>query len=43
MNIALFTDDFYPNLGGISDVLLNLYKQFDKREETLFLFNPYTK
>jgi len=43
MNIALFTDDFYPNLGGISDVLLNLYKQFDEQDETLFLFNPYTK
>ena len=43
INIVLFTDDFYPNLGGISDVLLNLYKQFDKQEETLFLFNPYTK
>ena len=43
MNILLFTDDFYPNLGGISNVLLNLYKQFEDREETLFLFNPYTK
>jgi len=43
MNIVLFTDDFYPNLGGISNVLLNLYKQFEDREETLFLFNPYTK
>ncbi len=43
MNIVLFTDDFYPNLGGISNVLLNLYKQFENREETLFLFNPYSK
>ena len=43
MNILLFTDDFYPNLGGISNVLLNLYKQFEDREETLILFNPYTK
>lgn len=43
MNIILFTDDFYPNLGGIADVLINLYKQFDKQEETLFLFNPYSK
>ena len=43
MNIVLFTDDFYPNLGGISNVLLNLYKQFEDREETLFLFNPYSK
>lgn len=43
MKIVLFTDDFYPNLGGISNVLLNLYKQFENREETLFLFNPYSK
>ena len=43
MNIALFTDDFYPNTGGIANVLMNLYKQFDDQEETLFLFNPYTK
>ena len=43
MNIVLFTDDFYPNLGGISNVLLNLYKQFDDREETLFVFNPFSK
>ena len=43
MNIVLFTDDFYPNLGGISNVLLNLYKQFDDREENLFVFNPFSK
>ena len=41
MNIVLFTDDFYPNLGGIADVLMNIYKQFEDREENLFLFNPY--
>ena len=43
INTVLFTDDFYPNLGGISDILLNLYNQFENQEENLFLFNPYTK
>lgn len=41
INIVLFTDDFYPNLGGIADTLMNIYKQFEKQDETLFLFNPY--
>lgn len=43
MNTILFTGDFYPNTGGIADVLMNIYKQFEKQGETLFLFNPYTK
>ncbi len=43
MNTVLFTDDFYPNIGGIADVLLNLYKQFQEQDETLSVFNPYIK
>ena len=43
MNIVLFTDDYSPNLGGIANVLSNIFKQFENQEENLFLFNPYTK
>ena len=43
MKFLLISDDFYPNLGGIANVLLNLYKQFEQRQEKLYLINPYTK
>ena len=41
MNILLITDDFYPNLGGVANVLWNLYKSFQNTEHRLFIFNPY--
>lgn len=43
MKILLITDDFYPNIGGIANVLLNLFKQFEQRQEELYIINPYTK
>lgn len=43
MNILLITDDFYPNLGGVSDMLTNLCKFFKLHSDRLFVFNPYFK
>lgn len=43
MNIVLITDDFYPNLGGIANVLGNLYKFFQFEEHELYIFNPFSK
>ena len=43
MNILLITDDFYPNLGGVANVLWNLYKSFQNKEHKLIIFNPYSK
>jgi len=41
MNILLITDDFYPKLGGVANVLWNLCKSFQNTEHRLFVFNPY--
>jgi len=41
MKILLVTDDFYPNLGGVSHTLMNLYKHIDNKGHTLYIFNPY--
>jgi len=43
MNIVLITDDFYPNFGGVANVLWNLYKYFQNKEHKLLIFNPYSK
>jgi len=43
MNILLITDDFYPNFGGVANVLWNLYKYFQDKEHKLLIFNPYSK
>ena len=43
MNILLITDDFYPNFGGVANVLWNLHKSFQNKEHELFIFNPYSK
>ena len=43
MNILLITDDFYPNFGGVANVLWNLYKFIQNKEHKLLIFNPYTK
>ncbi|HEC37024.1 hypothetical protein LCGC14_1341790 [marine sediment metagenome] len=43
MNILLITDDFYPNFGGVANVLWNLYKFFQNKEHKLLIFNPYSK
>jgi len=43
MNILLITDDFYPNFGGVANVLWNLYKNFQNKEHKFLVFNPYTK
>lgn len=43
MNILLITDDFYPNFGGVANVLWNLYKFLQNKEHKLLIFNPYSK
>lgn len=43
MNILLITDDFYPNFGGVANVLWNLYKSLQNKEHKLLIFNPYSK
>ena len=43
MNILLIADDFYPNFGGVANVLWNLYKYIQNKEHKLLIFNPYTK
>ena len=43
MKTVLFTSDFYPNFGGVSNVLTNIYKHFKEKEETLYVFNPFSK
>ncbi|MFW9772364.1 MAG: glycosyltransferase family 4 protein [Candidatus Thorarchaeota archaeon] len=41
MRIVLITDDFYPNLGGISHTLTYLCKFFKDKEYKLYVFNPF--
>jgi len=41
MKIVLITDDFYPKLGGISNVLFNLYNHFLNTKHKLIIFNPF--
>lgn len=43
MNILLITHEFYPQLGGVANVLTNLYYSFQGGEEKLYVINPYTK
>ncbi len=43
MDIVLITDDFYPNLGGVSHTLMNLYKMVRNKGHSLHVFNPYSK
>jgi len=43
MNILLITDEFFPYMGGISKHLTNLCRMFDKKKNTLFVFNPCYK
>lgn len=41
MKIVLLTDDFFPNIGGISSTLFNLYKFLNKKGHHTIVFNPY--
>ncbi|MHA1374799.1 MAG: glycosyltransferase family 4 protein [Promethearchaeota archaeon] len=41
MNILLITDEFYPNVGGIANVLVNLCKFFQSNEHKIHVINPY--
>lgn len=43
MRILLFTHDFYPNIGGVANVMLNLYNNFKDKPDTLFIINPFSK
>ncbi|MFX0032328.1 MAG: glycosyltransferase family 4 protein [Candidatus Hodarchaeota archaeon] len=43
MNILLITDDFYPNLGGVSQVSTNIYKSFKTSIHNLYVINPYSE
>jgi len=40
MNILLISDDFYPNYGGVSYILVNLCILFQKTNHNLYIVNP---
>ena len=42
MKILLITDDFYPNVGGIANVLTNFHKFFQKENHEIYVINPYS-
>lgn len=42
MKVLLITDDFYPNTGGIANVLTNLHKFFQKEDHEMYVINPYS-
>ncbi len=42
MKVLLITDDFYPNVGGIANVLTNLHKFFQKENHEMYVINPYS-
>jgi len=41
MKILLITDEFYPNVGGIANVLVNLCKFLQNKEHKIYVINPY--
>ena len=43
MKICLITDNFFPILGGVANVLENLYKEFLKTDHTLYVINPLSQ
>ncbi|MEJ2249426.1 MAG: glycosyltransferase family 4 protein [Candidatus Lokiarchaeota archaeon] len=43
MKIAMITFEFYPKFGGISHTSQNLCKSFKKKNEKLYIFNPFYK
>jgi len=42
MKVLLITDDFYPNVGGVANVLINLHKFFQKENHEMYVINPYS-
>ncbi len=43
MKLALITYDFYPNVGGVANVLLNIYNELSKEGHTIYVFNHFYK
>lgn len=41
MKVALIAYDFYPETGGIANVLTTLYKKIHAKSQNLYVFNPY--
>lgn len=41
MNIALITNDYYPNYGGITHTVMNLSKFIRERQHKIFIINPF--
>ncbi|MFX1258417.1 MAG: glycosyltransferase family 4 protein [Promethearchaeota archaeon] len=39
MRIALITNDFIPNIGGVTNVMINISKKLTKMGENLYVFN----
>ena len=39
MRIALITNDFIPNIGGITNVMINISKKLTKMGENVYVFN----
>ncbi|MFX0075248.1 MAG: glycosyltransferase family 4 protein [Candidatus Hermodarchaeota archaeon] len=40
MKILLVADNFYPNVGGIANVLVNLCKSLKSKEHKIYVINP---
>ena len=41
MKIAIFSDNFYPELSGIADSIISLAKELVRHENTIDFFVPY--
>ena len=42
MNVLMITDDFYPKVGGVANVLTNLHKFFQTENHEMYVINPYS-
>ena len=42
MGVVLITDDYYPKLGGIANVLFNLFKSLRNKDQEIYVFNPFS-
>ena len=43
MKVLLLSHDYYPNFGGVANVLINIHREFEKGKDTIYIFNPYSK
>lgn len=43
MKVLLLTHEFFPQLGGVANVITNLYHHFQSTDEELIVLNPFTE